>query len=164
MQKYIGKKIQGGIVEGKIFILNKNQDLIYRYHVEEIESEIQRFEAAKIKALEQLRKLYDIAMIEVGEENASIFEVHGMMLEDEDYSDAVHNRIRTQKINAEYAVAATGDDFFEMFDKMEDPYFKARSIDIKDISKHLVSVLTGKESVENKWDERNVHLCTRAGR
>lgn len=141
MERQSGKKVFGGVAIGKILFYNKKQNQVIREKVEDTRSEIARYELAKKTAIQQLNELYRKALKEVGEVNAQIFEVHAMMLEDGDYNESVYNLINTQKINAEYAVATTGDNFAEMFANMEDEYFKARSADIRDISERVVAVL-----------------------
>ncbi|MDE6434161.1 MAG: phosphoenolpyruvate--protein phosphotransferase [Lachnospiraceae bacterium] len=143
MEQYNGKSIFNGVAIGKILFYSKNQQQVKREKAADVEAEVARYEAAKATAIEQLGALYDKAVAEVGEVNAQIFEVHQMMLEDDDYNDSVYNMIRQQEVNAEYAVAMTGDNFSEMFANMDDEYFKARSIDIKDISERVVAVLQG---------------------
>ena len=153
MKEYFGKKIFGGIAIGKISFYSKNQNVVVRKKTDDSEGEIARYEAAREKAIEQLHGLYEKALKEVGEMNAEIFEVHAMMLEDDDYNDSVKNIITSQKVNAEYAVGVTGDNFSEMFANMEDDYFKARSADVKDISERVISVLCGKTSESDIGDE-----------
>ena len=153
MKEYFGKKIFGGIAIGKISFYSKNQNVVVRKKTEDSEGEMARYEAAREKAIEQLHGLYEKALKEVGEMNAEIFEVHAMMLEDDDYNDSVKNIITSQKVNAEYAVGVTGDNFSEMFANMEDDYFKARSADVKDISERVISVLCGKTSDSDIGDE-----------
>lgn len=143
MEKYTGKKIFNGVAIGKIKFYSKVQNQIVRKKVDDSQGEIDRYEAAKRTAIEQLHVLHEKAMKEVGEANAEIFEVHAMMLEDDDYNDSVHNIISSQGVNAEYAVGVTGDNFAEMFANMDDEYFKARSADIKDISERILSILNG---------------------
>ena len=143
-----GKSVFSGIAIGKISILQKADTSVKRTKVENPEAEIRRVQEAKEKAVEQLQKLYDKAVREVGEASAAIFEVHQMMLEDEDYLEAIQNMIRTEQVNAEYAVAVTGDNFAEMFASMDDDYMKARSADIKDISERLVRNLSGQGDVD----------------
>ena len=138
-----GKSVFSGIAIGKISILQKADTSVKRTKVENPEAEITRVQEAKEKAVEQLQKLYDKALREVGESGAAIFEVHQMMLDDEDYLDSIDNIIRTENVNAEYAVATTGDNFADMFAQMDDDYMKARAADIKDISDRLVRVLSG---------------------
>lgn len=146
MEKYTGKKVFNGIAIGPIFFYSKDLGQIVRRHVEDVQAELARYEVAKETAIEQLRELYEKAVQEVGEVNAQVFEVHSMLLEDDDYNDSITNMITSQEVNAEYAVAMTGDHFAEMFANMDDEYFQARSADIKDISDRVVSVLTGKDS------------------
>lgn len=153
MQKYTGKKIFNGIAIGKIKFYSKEQNIVVRKKVEDTNSEIERYEAARDKAIEQLHELYEKAVKEVGEMNAEIFDVHAMMLEDDDYNDSVKNIITTQSLNAEYAVGQTGDNFAEMFANMDDEYFKARSADVKDISERVISVLCGGENTSDIGDE-----------
>lgn len=148
MLKFSGSSVFGGVAIGKLFIFRKNENKVERRHIEDVEQETERFEKAKEKALEQLKGLYDKALKDVGEANAMIFEVHQMMLEDEDYVDAIQNMIRTEQVNADYAVAVTGDNFSEMFANIEDEYMKARAADIKDISNRLVKNLKGQAEVD----------------
>lgn len=145
MLKLSGKAVYKGIVLGKITVLKKKEHQIKREKITDAEAEIERLEHAGRKAQEQLKELYDKAVKEVGEASAAIFEVHQMMLEDEDYLDAIHNMIRTEMVAAEYAVAVTGDNFSEMFASMDDDYMKARAADIKDISSRLIQNLLGQD-------------------
>lgn len=138
-----GKTVYKGIVSGPVTVL-KNQDTqVRRRRIDDVEAEIDKAKAAGIQAREQLQLLYDKALKEVGESNAAIFEVHQMMLEDGDYLESIHNMIRTEKVNAAYAVAVTGDSFAETFENMDDDYMKARAADVKDISNRLVRILEG---------------------
>lgn len=141
MEVYSGKTISKGIAIGTLYFYAKNQQRVKRYKVQDTEGELARFENAKYKAMEELKVLYDKALQEVGEVNADIFEVHAMMLEDADYNDSIQNMITSQHVNAEYAVASTGDNFAEMFSQMDDEYFRERAIDVKDISERIVSIL-----------------------
>lgn len=152
MEKYSGKSIYKGIAIGRILFYGKKAAVIKRYKVEDPQAEIERYEWAKKAAVSQLNKLYETAVLKVGEENAAIFEVHAMLLEDDDFNDSICNMIMTQQINAEYAAAATGENFSNLFAQMEDEYFRARSADIKDISERVVSILSGKEQ-GRKFDE-----------
>ena len=145
MLKLSGKAVYKGIVLGKITVLKKKEHQIKREKITDAEAEIEKLEYAGRKAQEQLKELYDKAVKEVGEASAAIFEVHQMMLEDEDYLDAIHNMIRTEMVAAEYAVAVTGDNFSEMFASMDDDYMKARAADIKDISSRLIQNLLGQD-------------------
>lgn len=145
MERYTGKTVFRGIAIGKIQVGGKKETVVKRVRVTDAEQEIRRYHDAIKKAQEELKLLYEKAVLEVGEVNAQIFEVHGMLLEDDDYVDSVENMIRTQNTNAEYAVAATGDNFAGVFLGMEDEYFKARAEDIKDISNRLIRVLSQSE-------------------
>lgn len=158
MEQIVGKKIFGGVAIGKIQFYAKSQKRILRRRITDAETEIIRYEEAKQRAVEQLNMLYEKALREVGELNAQIFEVHMMMLEDLDYNDSVYNLIRSQKVNAEYAVATTGDNFADMFAAMEDEYFSARAIDVKDISERVVSVLLG-ENVNHDMSEEPIIIA-----
>ncbi len=144
MEQFTGKSIFKGTAIGRVLFYSKNQQLVKRAKVEDPEAEIARYEEAKAKAIEQLGALHDKALAEVGEANAMIFEVHAMMLEDDDYNESVYNIIRNDNVNAEFAVATTGDNFSVMFAEMDDEYFKARAADVKDISERVISVLTGR--------------------
>lgn len=146
MEKYTGKSIFKGIAIGKILFYQKGEQPVKRVKIEDTAEQIKRYEAARAKAAEQLQGLYEKALKEVGEANAAVFEVHQMMLEDDDYIDSVVNIIETQQVNAEFAVATTGDNFAKMFAEMEDDYFKARAADVKDISERMVNILSGNES------------------
>lgn len=138
-----GKAIFGGIAIGPISFFAKEQKQVKRTKVEDTEAEIARYEAALATAIEQLGALYEKAIKEVGESEAQIFEVHQMMLEDDDYNDSVKNIITSQGLNAEYAVATTGDNFSTMFAAMDDEYFQARAVDVKDISERIINILMG---------------------
>ena len=138
-----GKAIFGGIAIGPISFFAKEQKQVKRTKVEDTEAEIARYEAALVTAIEQLGALYEKALKEVGESEAQIFEVHQMMLEDDDYNDSVKNIITSQGLNAEYAVATTGDNFSTMFAAMDDEYFQARAVDVKDISERIINILMG---------------------
>ena len=146
MEKYTGKSIFKGIAIGKILFYQKGEQPVKRMKIEDTAEQIKRYEDARAKAAEQLQGLYEKALKEVGEANAAVFEVHQMMLEDDDYIDSVVNIIETQQVNAEFAVATTGDNFAKMFVEMEDDYFKARAADVKDISERMVNILSGNES------------------
>ena len=148
MEKYIGKSVYKGTAIGPINVLKKSDGIVKRQHIEDVAAELERLEAAKEQAQAQLGALYEKALQEVGEVNAQIFEVHQMMLEDEDYQDAIHSMIETEEVNAEYAVAVTGDNFAEIFANMDDEYMQARSADVKDISNRLIRNLSGDEGVD----------------
>lgn len=143
MQAYQGKSVFGGIAIGRISVYKKDEQQVKRVKITDADAEMKRYEEAKAEAVRQLQELYDKALKEVGEANAAIFEIHQMMLDDGDYNESVDNIVRTQQVNAEYAVAVTGDNFSKMFAAMEDDYMRARSADIKDISERLITVLSG---------------------
>ena len=143
MEVYQGKSVFGGIAIGRISVHKKDEQQVKRVKIEDPDREIERFRQAKQTALEQLQGLYQKALKEVGEANAAIFEIHQMMLDDDDYNESIENIIRMQQVNAEYAVASTGDNFAQMFATMEDDYMRARSADVKDISERVLNVLGG---------------------
>ena len=143
MQVYHGKSVFGGIAIGKISVFSKKEHRIVRVKISDIDAELARFEVAKQTVLTQLAALYEKACREVGEANAAIFEVHQMMLEDDDFIDSVKNIITTQQVNAEYAVGLTADNFANMFSAMDDEYMRGRAADVKDISERLISILKG---------------------
>ena len=143
MEVYQGKSVFGGIAIGRISVHKKDEQQVKRVKIEDPDREIERFRQAKQTALEQLQGLYRKALKEVGEANAAIFEIHQMMLDDDDYNESIENIIRMQQVNAEYAVASTGDNFAQMFATMEDDYMRARSADVKDISERVLNVLGG---------------------
>lgn len=143
MKKFNGKGVYGAVAIGKISVFKKPDAAIKRVRVEDTEKEKERVAQAKAAAAEQLRKIYEKALKEVGETNAQIFEIHMMMLEDDDYNESIENIIDSQSVNAEYAVALTADNFAEMFSSMDDPYMQARSADVKDISNRMIANLTG---------------------
>ncbi|MGN0577402.1 MAG: phosphoenolpyruvate--protein phosphotransferase [Ruminiclostridium sp.] len=146
MKKYVGKGVYGAVAIGRISIFSKNDALVSRVRVGDVKAEIARVEAAEKEASRQLTAIYEKAVKEVGETNAAIFEIHRMMLEDEDYNDSIRNIIETQQVNAEYAVAVTADNFAEMFAAMDDAYMQARAADVKDISNRIIANLSGKAS------------------
>lgn len=143
MQIYKGKSVFGDIAIGKISVYKKDEQLVKRVKIEDVDAEMERYTAARNTAAAQLQKLYDKALKEVGEANAAIFEVHQMMLEDEDYNESVENIIRSQMVNAEYAVASTADNFAQMFEAMDDDYMRGRAADVRDISERVITVLAG---------------------
>ena len=143
MLEFCGKSVYKGIAMGNVLVLKNKDYQVKRIKIEDAQEEIKRVQQAGEQAKEQLQKLYDKVVKEVGEANAAILEVHQMMLEDDDYLEAIHNMILTENVNAEYAVAVTGDNFSNMFASMDDEYMKARAADVKDISERLVSVLLG---------------------
>ena len=156
MTEFRGKPVFSGIAIGKIAILKKDDQSVKRTHVEDTAGELARVTEAKEKALGQLKALYEKAVKEVGESGAMIFDVHQMMLEDQDYLDSITNMIETQNINAEYAVAVTGDNFAKMFAEMDDDYMKARAADVKDISERLIRVLQGGDGEELETEEATI--------
>ena len=137
-----GKSVFGGVAIGKIAFYKRQEKQVRRYRVEDTEAEVARFEDAQETAIAQLGELYDKAMEDVGEANAAIFEVHQMMLMDLDYVDSIKNIITTQEVNAEYAVATTGDNFSQMFASMDDAYMQGRAADVKDVSDRLLGILS----------------------
>lgn len=150
MEKYIGKSVYKGTAIGPVKVLKKTESLVKRKHIDDVEAELDRLDKAKTLAYDQLGALYEKALQEVGETNAAIFEVHQMMLEDDDYQDSIRGMIQNEEVNAEYAVAVTGDNFSKMFASMEDEYMQARAVDVKDISNRLISNLCGDEQFD--WD------------
>lgn len=158
MKKYQGKGVYGAVAIGKISLFKKTDTEVKRVHTEDIEGEKKRYEEAKSLAMQQLQEIYDKALKEVGNAHAAIFEIHQMMLDDDDYNDSVYNIIETQSINAEYAVAVTADNFAEMFSAMEDEYMKARAADVRDISNRLISNLLGNFTEKTNSDEKVV-IC-----
>ena len=159
MLKLSGKSGYKGIALGPVVVLKKNDQQVTRVKIADADEELARLETAGEKSKEQLQDLYEKALKEVGEASAAIFEVHQMMLEDEDYLDAIHNMIRTEMINAEYAAAVTGDNFSEMFANMDDDYMKARAADVKDISNRLIKNLMGEEDIDFSSMEPSVILA-----
>ncbi|MDE7309784.1 MAG: phosphoenolpyruvate--protein phosphotransferase [Lachnospiraceae bacterium] len=148
MLRLSGKSVYKGIALGPAVILKKGDQQVKRSKITDVEAELSRLEAAGKASGQQLQSLYEKAVKEVGEDSAAIFEVHQMMLEDDDYQAAIHNIICTEKVNAEYAVAVTGDNFSDMFAAMEDDYMKARAADVKDISNRLIRNLTGEKEID----------------
>lgn len=153
MQVYSGKSVFGGIAIGKISVYKKNEQQVKRVRIEDTEGEYKRYEEAKETAIEQLKELYQKALKEVGEANAAIFEIHQMMLDDGDYNESVQNMIETQKVNAEYAVASTGDNFAQMFRAMDDDYMRERAADVKDISERVIAALAKEQKETVAADE-----------
>ena len=158
MKKYTGKGVYGAVAIGKISIFKRQEVSVKRERIEDTEAQKQRVEAAKALATEQLQEIYDKALVEVGEANAQIFEIHMMMLEDLDYNDSICNIIETQSVNAEYAVAVTSDNFAEMFSAMDDAYMKERAADIRDISNRLIRNLQAGGS-DNALGDDKVIIC-----
>lgn len=153
MEIYRGKSVFGGIAIGRLHIYSKKDLQVKRERIEDAEAEVARFHAAKEKAIEQLAELYERSLTAVGEANAAIFEIHQMMLQDDDYIESTENMIRTQMINAEYAVAATSDNFANMFAAMDDDYMKGRAADVRDVSERVLLILSGQEAGGVMTDE-----------
>lgn len=153
MKVYQGKSVFNGVSIGRIAVYKREQQQIVRSKIEDIEKEIRRFQDAKEKAICQLEELHEKAIKEVGEANAAIFEIHQMMLNDEDYEESIENIIRTQEVNAEYAVGTTGDNFAAMFAAMEDDYMRERSADVRDISERVLAILNGIKKDNTITDE-----------
>lgn len=158
MKKFQGKGVYGAVAVGKISIFKKADAAVKRVRITDIDNEKTRFEQAKTLAVEQLQEVYDKALKEVGEANAAIFEIHQMMLDDDDYNDSINNIIDSQSVNAEYAVAVTADNFADMFAAMDDAYMNARAADVRDISNRLINILSGSVSIESESDEK-VIIC-----
>lgn len=154
-----GKSVCGGIAIGKIHLMVKAEKRIVRHSIEDTEKEVIRFEDARAVAKQQLSELYGKAVAEVGEANAAIFEIHRMMLDDDDYVDSVRNIITEQRVNAEYAVGVTADNFAEMFSSMDDAYMKERAADVRDISERVVAILGGGEATEIESNEPVIILA-----
>ena len=138
-----GKSVFGGVSIGKLMFYKRNEKVIKREHISDADAEWKRFEAAKGQAVDQLKELYEKALEDVGEANAMIFEIHQMMLEDLDYLESIENIIRSQEVNAEYAVATTADNFAQMFASMDDAYMQGRAADVKDVSERVLDILGG---------------------
>ena len=153
MQEWEGKKVFGSIAIGKIYVYQKGQQQVRRMTIQDPDAELARYQAAKEAAVAQLQELYEKALQEVGQANAAIFEIHQMMLEDEDYQESVEHMICTQQVNAEYAVAVTGDHFSQLFANMEDEYMRGRAADVKDISERVLTVLQGQSGGSVQFSE-----------
>ena len=138
-----GKSVFGGVSIGKLMFYKRNEKVIKREHISDADAEWKRFEAAKGQAVDQLKELYEKALEDVGEANAMIFEIHQMMLEDLDYLESIENIIRSQEVNAEYAIATTADNFAQMFASMDDAYMQGRAADVKDVSERVLDILCG---------------------
>ena len=159
MQIYNGKSVFGGIAIGKISVYQKKEQQVKRVKIDDPEQEMARYEKAKAEGIKQLQGLYDKALREVGEANAAIFEVHQMMMEDDGYNESVENIIRSQGVNAEYAVATTGDNYAQMFSAMDDDYMRERAADVRDISERLLTILNGEETGAVDADEPKIILA-----
>lgn len=158
MKIYQGKGVYGAVAIGKISLFKKPEAAVKRVRIENTDGEKSRFEQAKAAAMDQLQEIYDKALREVGEANAAIFEIHRMMLDDDDYNESINSIIESQSVNAEYAVAVTADNFAEMFSAMDDAYMQARAADVRDISNRVINNLTGNSSVHAGTGER-VIIC-----
>ena len=156
MQIYNGKSVFGGIAIGKISVYQKKEQQVKRVKIEDPDQEMARYEKAKAEGIRQLQGLYDKALREVGEANAAIFEVHQMMMEDDGYNESVENIIRSQGVNAEYAVATTGDNYAQMFSAMDDDYMRERAADVRDISERLLTILNGEDASSVDADEPKI--------
>lgn len=156
MQIYNGKSVFGGIAIGKISVYQKKEQQVKHVKIDDPEQEMARYEKAKAEGIKQLQGLYDKALREVGEANAAIFEVHQMMMEDDGYNESVENIIRSQGVNAEYAVATTGDNYAQMFSAMDDDYMRERAADVRDISERLLTILNGEETGAVDADEPKI--------
>ena len=156
MQVYNGKSVFGGIAIGKISVYQKKEQQVKRVKIEDPDQEMARYEKAKAEGIRQLQGLYDKALREVGEANAAIFEVHQMMMEDDGYNESVENIIRSQGVNAEYAVATTGDNYAQMFSAMDDDYMRERAADVRDISERLLTILNGEDTGSVDTDEPKI--------
>lgn len=158
MVTFNGKGVYGAVATGKVMLWERRDFQVKRQKIADTEAEIRRYEAARKKAVEQLKEIYERAVREAGEISAEIFEIHMMMTEDEDYNDAVTSMIKCQNVNAEYAVAITADNFAQMFSEMDDTYMQARAADVRDISDRLISCLTGTFQAERIETEK-VIIC-----
>ncbi len=159
MNIFNGKGVYGGIAVGRLKVIKNNDSHVRKIYSDDSESEIKRFENARKKASDELEMLYEKAVREIGETSASIFEIHRMMLDDSDYIESVENIIRTQSVNAEYAVSVTGDNFSNIFADMDDDYMKARSTDVKDISERLIKAMGGDNTDENTFQQKSIILA-----
>ena len=158
MKTFHGTGVYGAIAIGSASIFKRQDKGVRREKIDDVEGELKRVEAAKEKAIAQLSEIYDKALAEVGETHAQIFEIHMMMIEDDDYNESIQNIIKMQSVNAEYAVAATSDNFSEMFASMDDAYMQARASDVKDISNRIIACLTNEEEQSGAADEKMI-IC-----
>ncbi|MGN0383032.1 MAG: phosphoenolpyruvate--protein phosphotransferase [Eubacterium sp.] len=159
MEEFKGKSVFGGIAMGKIRVYDKEKVLVKREKITDSKAEIDRYEKARDIAVSQLKELHAKAVKQVGEMNAMVFEVHQMLIEDEDFEESIEHIIETQKVNAEYAVACTQDNYMKMFENMDDDYMKERAADIADIAERLLNVLTGKTSENNIGSEPSIIIA-----
>ena len=160
MLKFNGKGVYGAIAIGKISVFKKQESQIRRVHIDDTAAEVERVNAAKKEAAKQLKEIYEKALVEVGETNAQIFEIHMMMLEDDDYNESIVSIIEGQQVNGEYAIAITSNNFAEMFSAMDDAYMQARAADVKDISNRLIACLNG-QCEQNSLCNGKVIICAK---
>ncbi|MBQ3566034.1 MAG: phosphoenolpyruvate--protein phosphotransferase, partial [Oscillospiraceae bacterium] len=158
MKKFIGKGVYGSVAIGKIKVISRNGADVRRIRIDDVQAEKSRLENAKQEAVKQLEEIYSKALVSVGEANAKIFEIHLMMLEDDDYNESILNIIETQQTNAEYAVAVTSDNFAQMFSSMDDSYMRARASDVKDISNRIIECLNPEQKTQELLTEK-VIIC-----
>lgn len=156
MLKYVGKGVCSAIAIGKVSVFKRSEVFVKRVHVSDTEHEKERLTQAKKVSIEQLKEIYEKALKEVGETGAQIFDVHMMMIEDDDYNESINNIIETQFVNAEYAVAVTADNFAEMFSQVDDSYMQARAADIRDISNRIINNLSDAKSIDTDSDEKMI--------
>ena len=159
MDKFTGKSVFKGVAMGNVVVLDKKDKPVVREKITDTDSEVARVDVAVAEGIKQLGVLYDKALKEVGEASAAIFEAHQMMIEDMDYNDSIKNIIRTENVNAEFAVAVAGDNFAEMFAAMDDDYMRARAADIRDVSNRLINILQGNEVVDFSSMEPSVIIA-----
>lgn len=159
MDKFAGKSVFKGVAMGNVVVLDKKDKPVVREKITDTDSEVARVDVAVAEGIKQLGVLYDKALKEVGEASAAIFEAHQMMIEDMDYNDSIKNIIRTENVNAEFAVAVAGDNFAEMFAAMDDDYMRARAADIRDVSNRLINILQGNEVVDFSSMEPSVIIA-----
>ena len=156
MLKFQGKGVYGAIAVGKVSLFKRQEAQVRRIHVSNIKEELEKLSEAKTKAIEQLSAIYEKALVEVGETNAQIFEIHMMMIEDDDYNESIINIIETQSVNAEYAVAVTADNFAEMFSSMDDSYMQARASDVRDISNRIIACMNASDGGNEMSGEKMI--------
>ncbi len=158
MPEFSGKGVCGGIALGKASVFDRERKQIRRKSVDDVAHQLERFELSKKKAQAELSEIYRKALVEVGETNAEIFNIHMMMLDDEDYNESVTSIIEGQRVNAEYAVDVTGENFARMFASMDDAYMQARQADVRDVSARLISCMS-EETKKSVFSDENVIVC-----
>ncbi len=158
MIQFVGKGVYGAIAIGNVSIFKKQDTVVKRVHTQDTEAEKKRVIAAREASAQQLKEIYEKALKEVGETHAQIFDIHMMMLDDDDYNESIENIIDSQNVNAEYAVAVTADNFAEMFSSMDDAYMQARAADVKDISNRIIANLTGTVLEETHCNDKMI-IC-----